>query len=271
MKYLLNKQLQNQKSTITNHIKLLKKLKTIEPKSKYLNNSEKSTTKEKNIREKPKEKSYTFSLDSEHISKPKKISNRLASKSNDEWMAEESQDIYSCCQVADSLCAYPQNGCQAYIECDGHVAVLKNCPPNTIFDGYTKVCVEKIKSSYHCPIENDFPFQDKNDDKKIIPLDTKSNDPTIPRNINLIFSQNNHPENKHFVPRIAGNNTDHLRGVLREAWFNIQTNNDSIETLTNDERYPNFPDEYLILEKFDAPPNVGDFYGQRLSCYYLVL
>ena len=58
-------------------------------------------------------------------------------------------------------------------------------------------------------------------------------------------------------------------GVLREVWFNLGLS-PLLTTLTNNPRFPSSPDEYIILDKFEAPPNAGDGYGQRLSTYYKV-
>lgn len=58
-------------------------------------------------------------------------------------------------------------------------------------------------------------------------------------------------------------------GVLREAWFNLGTN-PSLKSLLDDKRYPESPDEFLILDSFEAPPNAADAYGQRLSTYFFV-
>ena len=59
-------------------------------------------------------------------------------------------------------------------------------------------------------------------------------------------------------------------GVLREVWFNLGLS-PLLTTLTANPRFPSSPDEYIILDKFEAPPNAGDGYGQRLSTYYKVI
>ena len=58
-------------------------------------------------------------------------------------------------------------------------------------------------------------------------------------------------------------------GVLREVWFNLGLS-PLLTTLTNNPRFPSSPDEYIVLDKFEAPPNAGDGYGQRLSSYFKV-
>ena len=59
-------------------------------------------------------------------------------------------------------------------------------------------------------------------------------------------------------------------GVLREVWFNLGLS-PLLTTLTSNPRFPSSPDEYIILDKFEAPPNAGDGYGQRLSTYFKVI
>ncbi|XP_065661641.1 uncharacterized protein LOC100198409 isoform X1 [Hydra vulgaris] len=56
-------------------------------------------------------------------------------------------------------------------------------------------------------------------------------------------------------------------GVLREVWFGLGLS-PLLTLLTNNPRFPTNPDEYIVLDKFEAPPNAGDGYGQRLSTYY---
>ena len=58
-------------------------------------------------------------------------------------------------------------------------------------------------------------------------------------------------------------------GVLREVWFGVGLS-PHLKDLINNPRFPQTPDEYLILDKFEAPPNAGDGYGQRLSTYFRV-
>ena len=58
-------------------------------------------------------------------------------------------------------------------------------------------------------------------------------------------------------------------GVLREVWFGLGLS-PLLTLLTNNPRFPTNPDEYIVLDKFEAPPNAGDGYGQRLSTYYKV-
>ena len=58
-------------------------------------------------------------------------------------------------------------------------------------------------------------------------------------------------------------------GVLREVWFGLGLS-PLLTNLTNNPRFPTSPDEYIVLDKFEAPPNAGDGYGQRLSTYYKV-
>jgi len=50
--------------------------------------------------------------------------------------------------------------------------------------------------------------------------------------------------------------------ILREWWDNIV--GPLLDDLTRDPRYPNNPDGKELLDKFDAPVNFGDNYGQRL-------
>ena len=59
-------------------------------------------------------------------------------------------------------------------------------------------------------------------------------------------------------------------GVLREVWFGLGLS-PLLTLLTNNPRFPTSPDEYIVLDKFEAPPNAGDGYGQRLSTYYKVI
>ncbi|XP_066918983.1 uncharacterized protein [Clytia hemisphaerica] len=72
--------------------------------------------------------------------------------------------------------------------------------------------------------------------------------------------------NENIQPRVQPPKSDD-DGVLREVWFNLGLS-PLLTTLTNNPRFPSSPDEYIILDKFEAPPNAGDGYGQRLSTYY---
>ena len=58
-------------------------------------------------------------------------------------------------------------------------------------------------------------------------------------------------------------------GVLREVWFGLGLS-PHLKDLIDNPRFPQTPDEYLVLDKFEAPPNAGDGYGQRLSTYFRV-
>ena len=57
--------------------------------------------------------------------------------------------------------------------------------------------------------------------------------------------------------------------MLREVWFGLGLS-PLLSSLTTNPRFPSSPDEYIVLDKFEAPPNAGDGYGQRLSTYYRV-
>ncbi|KAF0987930.1 hypothetical protein HZS_3573 [Henneguya salminicola] len=174
-----------------------------------------------------------------------------------------------CCEVPDSLCQNPGE-CHSYIECDGHTPSIKYCQEKKIFDPYTKVCVESWKTPHVCSnyynVPNDYTPRSE-------PLETsiKATSPLPLRNSisNSYHSYSPQQNHKHFVPRLNYNHSNHINGVLREAWFNLPNDDLSLNALIKDNRYPYFPDEYLILDTFEAPPNVGDYYGQRLSTYYL--
>lgn len=71
-------------------------------------------------------------------------------------------------------------------------------------------------------------------------------------------------------PRVNLDKQESPYGVLREAWFNLGTSN-SLNSLLNNSRFPESPDEFLILDSFEAPPNAADAYGQRLSSFFQVL
>ncbi|KII69681.1 hypothetical protein RF11_07278 [Thelohanellus kitauei] len=171
-------------------------------------------------------------------------------------------DEHSCCDIPYSLCINPTGNCDSFIECEGTVPVVKNCPAETIFDPYTKVCVPGWTTIYTCET---FPQSSPRINSLTIGKLTDNS------HADTINSQNIIPNTRfvHEIPHINPNRSDHLYGVLREAWFNLPQNELSIDALIKDERYPYFPDEYLIMDMFEAPPNVGDFYGQRLSSYYL--
>ncbi|KAF1742674.1 hypothetical protein MXB_4213, partial [Myxobolus squamalis] len=188
-------------------------------------------------------------------------------------------NIKSCCDIPDSLCSNPNGNCNSYIECEGHTPFIKYCYSNEIFDPYTRVCIDNSKTSYVCNSYHNSPKTSSKHDQALLitkpipiyndhvmitpyPMMVK-----IPALTNPNFVENDH--NNHYLPRINNNISNHMHGVLREAWFNLPNDDLTLNALIKDERYPYFPDEYLILDQFEGPPNIGDFYGQRLSTYYL--
>eukprot|EP00795_Rhopilema_esculentum_P005038 gene5038-148_t len=54
-------------------------------------------------------------------------------------------------------------------------------------------------------------------------------------------------------------------GVIREVWFDVPGY--QISDLTSDPNFPNNPSSTEVLDKFDAPFNIDDNYGSRISGY----
>src|SRR5262245_16325821 len=54
-------------------------------------------------------------------------------------------------------------------------------------------------------------------------------------------------------------------GVLREVYSGIQGT--TVADLTNHVNFPNNPSTQEILPTFEAPTDVADYYGQRLTAY----
>lgn len=55
--------------------------------------------------------------------------------------------------------------------------------------------------------------------------------------------------------------------LKREVWTGIGGNN--VSDLTNNANYPNSPNQTLTLDRFDAPENWSDNYGQKISGYQI--
>ncbi|XP_057314445.1 uncharacterized protein LOC130655679 isoform X2 [Hydractinia symbiolongicarpus] len=55
-------------------------------------------------------------------------------------------------------------------------------------------------------------------------------------------------------------------GLIREVWYNIPGYD--ISDITSNPNYPNRPSSTEVLDKFDAPFNVDDNYGSRISGYF---
>ena len=55
-------------------------------------------------------------------------------------------------------------------------------------------------------------------------------------------------------------------GIIREVWYDIPGY--QVSDLTAQQSYPNKPSSLEVLDKFDAPFNVDDNYGSRLSGYF---
>lgn len=55
-------------------------------------------------------------------------------------------------------------------------------------------------------------------------------------------------------------------GLIRDVWYNVPGY--TITDLTSDPNYPHRPSSTEVLDKFDAPFNVDDNYGSRISGYF---
>ena len=55
-------------------------------------------------------------------------------------------------------------------------------------------------------------------------------------------------------------------GLIREVWYDIPGY--SINDLTSNPNFPSRPSSVEVLDKFDAPFNVDDNYGSRISGYF---
>ena len=62
------------------------------------------------------------------------------------------------------------------------------------------------------------------------------------------------------------------RGVLREAWYNVNYNskNSKAPTMRENPAFDPTPQSRIILRDFEAPVNVGEKYIQRLTTYLQV-
>ena len=67
----------------------------------------------------------------------------------------------------------------------------------------------------------------------------------------------------HCTFRFVGNP---YAGVIREVWFDVPGY--QVSDLTSDPNFPNNPSSTEVLDKMDAPYNIGDNYGSRLSGYF---
>ena len=58
-------------------------------------------------------------------------------------------------------------------------------------------------------------------------------------------------------------------GLLREVYYNNNRDIKSINALTGNPKYPLTPDSYGIIDMFDAPQDIADFYGQRIRGWFV--
>ena len=59
---------------------------------------------------------------------------------------------------------------------------------------------------------------------------------------------------------------DPFAGVIRELWNDVSGY--KISDLTSNPDFPNNPSSIEVLDKFDAPFNVGDNYGSRVRGFF---
>ncbi|MBR5737527.1 MAG: hypothetical protein IKX90_03065, partial [Verrucomicrobia bacterium] len=72
--------------------------------------------------------------------------------------------------------------------------------------------------------------------------------------------------------KIEDNTTNYVQavpqgqGLLRQVWYDCS---DNLNTLTNKNTYPNYPDLTTTLTEFASPIDWGDYYGQKLSGFII--
>ena len=58
-------------------------------------------------------------------------------------------------------------------------------------------------------------------------------------------------------------------GLIREVYTDIEhVSSGDIRSLYHNNKYPDKPDKVSILQDFDSPEDVGDYYGQRVRGYF---
>ena len=60
------------------------------------------------------------------------------------------------------------------------------------------------------------------------------------------------------------------RGVLREAWYNVNFNLNGVGNMREHAVFKTPPQNQMILRDFDAPVDVANNYVQRLTSYLQV-
>ena len=58
---------------------------------------------------------------------------------------------------------------------------------------------------------------------------------------------------------------------MHEVYYNNSKNTASCYFLKSNPNYPKYPGSYDIIYAFDAPQNIGDYYGQRIRGWFLAL
>ena len=59
-------------------------------------------------------------------------------------------------------------------------------------------------------------------------------------------------------------------GLIREVYYNNKIKMiDSCDELKSNPKYPKHPDSYDIINAFDAPQNIAEYFGQRIRGWFL--
>ena len=58
-------------------------------------------------------------------------------------------------------------------------------------------------------------------------------------------------------------------GLVREVFTNLKRDLTGMPSLNADPKFPDEPDAKDNIDDFDAPFNIGDHYGQKISGWFL--